>query len=69
MITNDKGIVSFRHMVIEEVCRLAWQKNLTEETKNELVYKIIPGPKPQFRCFLPSDLRSRMKQCSREDYK
>lgn len=50
MITNDKGIVSFRHMVIEEVARLAWAGNLNDETKNELVYKIIPGPKPQFRC-------------------
>ena len=28
MITNDKGIVSFRHMVIEEVARLAWADNL-----------------------------------------
>ncbi len=50
MITNDGGLVRFKHDVIEEVCRLAWENNLNEETKNELVYKLIPGPKPKFRC-------------------
>ncbi len=50
MITNDEGIVRFKHMVMEEVCKLAWANDLNEETKNELVKKIIPGPKAQFRC-------------------
>ena len=40
MITNDGGLVRFKHDVVEEVCRLAWEDNLNEETKNELVYKL-----------------------------
>ena len=50
MITNDKGIVGLKHDIAEEVCRLAWAGNLNEETKNDLVMKTIPGPKPSFRC-------------------
>ena len=50
MITNDGGLVRFKHDVVEEVCRLAWEDNLNEETKNELVYKLIPGPKATYRC-------------------
>lgn len=50
MITNDKGIVELKHRVMEEVCRLAWDNNLNEDTKEALVKKIIPGPTAQFRC-------------------
>ncbi|WP_035779496.1 4Fe-4S dicluster domain-containing protein [Butyrivibrio sp. MC2013] len=50
MVTNDEGIVRFKHNIMEEVCRLAWAGNLNEESKNELVMKTIPGPKPMFRC-------------------
>ena len=50
MITNDEGIISLKHKVMEEVCRLAWDNNLNEETREQLVYRIIPGPKPEFRC-------------------
>ena len=50
MVTNDQGIVSLKHRVIEEVARLAWDDNLTEEAKDALVYKIIPGPIAQYRC-------------------
>ena len=46
MVTNDEGLVHFKHNIMEEVCRLAWASNLNEETKAELVEKIIPGPKP-----------------------
>jgi len=50
MVTNDEGIVRFKHTIMEEVCRLAWAGNLNEDSKAELVNKIIPGPKPLFRC-------------------
>ena len=50
MVTNDQGIVSLKHRVIEEVARLAWDDNLTEAAKDALVYKIIPGPIAQYRC-------------------
>ncbi len=50
MVTNDEGIVRFKHTIMEEVCRLAWASDLNEDTKAALVEKIIPGPKPLFRC-------------------
>ena len=50
MITNDKGIVHLKHVILEEVARLAWEDRLTEEEKDALVYKIIPGPIAQYRC-------------------
>ena len=48
--TNDKNLVDFKHEVLAEVCRLAWDDNLNEETKNALVYQLLPGPKPTYRC-------------------
>ena len=50
MITNDQGIVSLKHKILEEVARLAWNDNLTEEAKDALVYQLIPGPIAQYRC-------------------
>ena len=50
IITNDVSMNSFKHKIMEEVCRLAWDSNLNEDTKAALVEKIIPGPKPIFRC-------------------
>ena len=50
MITNDKGLVGFKHRIMEEVCRLAWNDELDEEHKDQLVYKLAPGPKPVYRC-------------------
>lgn len=50
MVTNDTGIVDFKHKVMEGTARLAWDGMLDEEHKEELVYKLIPGPKPQYRC-------------------
>ena len=49
MITNDAGIVGFKHKIIEEMARLAWKGEVTAEDKEELVYKIIPGPLAQYR--------------------
>ncbi len=50
MITNDVGIVSLRHLIIEEMARMAWAGTLSSEDKERLVYKIIPGPLAQYRC-------------------
>ena len=50
MVTSDKGLVSYKHKVMEEVARLAWDGNLDAEHKEELVYKLIPGPRPTYRC-------------------
>ena len=50
MITNDASIVAFKHKVIEEICRLAWDNALTEENKEALIRRLIPGPKPNYRC-------------------
>ena len=50
MITNDVGIVSLKHMIIEEMARMAWAGTLTSDEKEKLVYKIIPGPLAQYRC-------------------
>lgn len=50
MITNDKGLIGFKHKIMEEVCKLAWNDELDEEHKEQLVYKLAPGPKPEYRC-------------------
>ena len=50
MITNDKGLVAFKHKIMVEVCKLAWQGELDEEHKDKLVYELAPGPKPVYRC-------------------
>ena len=50
VITNDADILKLRHTLIERVCRLAWDGNLNEETKEALVREMIPGPKPAWRC-------------------
>ena len=50
MVTNDEGIVSFKHKVIEEVARLAWKGELEEDYFDKLTYMLIPGPKATYRC-------------------
>ena len=50
MITNDKGLVELKHQVIREVCKLAWDDAISHETREKLVYKFIPGLKPNYRC-------------------
>ena len=50
MITNDKGIVELKHLILREVCRLAWNDQLTAEEMEKIPYQISPGPKPQYRC-------------------
>ncbi len=50
MVTNDKGIVSFKHKIMEEVCRLAWAGKLNEEEKEKIVYAMAPGPQSDYCC-------------------
>ena len=50
MITNDKGIVDLKHQILEKVCRLAWEDQLSSENCEHLIHSIIPGPKPNYRC-------------------
>ncbi len=51
MITNDASILRFKHDVFEEVAKLAWDGRLDEDNvKEELVYKMIPGPRATWRC-------------------
>jgi len=49
MATNDATLLRIKHQVLNEVAKLAWKGKL-EEKRNEIPYKIIPGPKAQFRC-------------------
>ena len=50
MVTSDKGIISLKHSIMEEICKLAWAGELDAEHKDQVVYEIIPGPKPDYRC-------------------
>lgn len=50
MITNDASILAFKHEVIEEVARLAWEGEITEDKREELVYRLIPGLRARYRC-------------------
>ncbi len=49
MITNDATILKIKHEVLYEVAKLAYEGRLDEERDN-LPYKMIPGPQPAFRC-------------------
>ena len=50
MITADAGILNLKHKIIEEVAKMAWEEDLTDEAKDRLVYEISPGPTAQYRC-------------------
>jgi hypothetical protein len=51
MINNDEALIRTRHRIVEEACRLEWDGKLDEQHKEEIVYKLIPGPKPEIgRC-------------------
>ncbi len=66
MVTNDLGIISLKHKIIEEVARLAWNDQLDEEHEEELVYKLIPGPQAQYRCCIYKErelVKERIRVC------
>ncbi|MCR5485993.1 MAG: 4Fe-4S dicluster domain-containing protein [Lachnospiraceae bacterium] len=50
MVTNDQGLVRLKHVVMEKVCRLAWEDKLDAEHIDRIVFELIPGPKPVWRC-------------------
>ena len=45
----DANVIKIKHAVLEEVARMAFSGEL-EERKDEIPFKLIPGPTPQFRC-------------------
>lgn len=49
MVTNDATILHIKHQVLYEVAKMTWEGRLEEE-RDELPYKMIPGPQAQFRC-------------------
>lgn len=49
MLSNDATVLNIKHQVLREVAKLAYDGKLEEE-KEMLPYKLIPGPKAQFRC-------------------
>lgn len=49
MVRNDQDTFEITKQVLREVADLAWEGRLEQE-KDELPYKMIPGPKPKFRC-------------------
>lgn len=49
MVTNDATVLRLKHDVLYEVAKMAWDGRL-EDHKEEIPYKMIPGPQAQFRC-------------------
>ncbi len=49
MVKNDATILKVKHEIIKEVAKLAYAGQL-DEKKEELPYKISPGPSARFRC-------------------
>lgn len=49
MITNDATLLRVKHEVLHQVAKLAFDGKLDSE-KEQLPYKMIPGPQAQFRC-------------------
>ena len=55
MITNDATLLKVKHEVLYEVAKLAYEGRLDDERDN-LPYKMVPGPQPFFRCCIYSCL-------------
>ena len=49
MVTNDAALLRIKHDVLYEVAKLAFEGTL-EEKRDDIVYKLVPGPRAQFRC-------------------
>ena len=50
MVTNDQSLLRLKHRIMERTAALAYENNLNDETKEALVYEIIPGPLATYRC-------------------
>ena len=49
MVTNDATVLRIKHDVLYEVAKLALEGAL-DEKKEDIPYKLIPGPQARFRC-------------------
>ena len=49
MITNDATLLKVKHEVLYEVAKLAYEGRL-DDGRDNLPYKMVPGPQPFFRC-------------------
>ena len=49
MATNDATIVKIKHEILEEVAKLVFAGKFETE-KDELPYRMMPGPKAKYRC-------------------
>lgn len=45
----DENVIKIKHEVLYEVAKLAFAGEL-EEKRDDIPFKLIPGPTPQFRC-------------------
>ena len=50
MISSDAEILKLKNTIKEEVCKLAWADNLTQESVDAMILRLFPGPKPTWRC-------------------
>lgn len=49
MVTNDGTIIKIKHEILSEVAKLVFEGKFEEE-KEELPYRLMPGPRAQYRC-------------------
>ncbi|MBQ4282764.1 MAG: 4Fe-4S dicluster domain-containing protein [Lachnospira sp.] len=49
MLTNDATILKIKHEVNYEAAKLAYEGTF-DEKKDDIAYRLAPGPKPNFRC-------------------
>jgi ferredoxin hydrogenase large subunit len=49
MVTNDATIIKVKHETLYEVAKAAYEGNLEEE-KDQIPFRMIPGPKAKYRC-------------------
>lgn len=49
MFSNDATIIKIKHQVLAEIAKLVFEGKFEEE-KDNLPFKLIPGPKANFRC-------------------
>lgn len=49
MVTNDGTIIKIKHEILSEVAKLVFEGKFEEE-KDELPYRLMPGPRAKYRC-------------------
>ena len=66
MKTNDEALLKIKYNVLRTVSRLAFEGRLEEERDN-IPFKLIPGPKAQFRCCVYKERSSVRESVSRRE--